>query len=420
MSANKNCETFVNDTRRQRKAVYEKSCIRYNRAMSKETENKLEQLRRKRQNRKGIVRLLAAIILLAFTVGLWYLFKKHPGQYFPGYRKASKKIMDILSCAFSFVPFTVWDIGLVLLILLFVITLIVMIVKRKSFLKWFGSVLLICSFLLSIAVDAWMLNHYAPPLAEEIGLPIREYTEDELADAFLYYYSQAAACADLIERDADGVPVKKDFNVLAEKAGSSYAHLSETYEIFEGSTQPVKKIWLFGKLLMYSGITGEFMPITGESGVPAEEVAVNMPFTMCHEAAHRLGIASEEEANFAAYLACEDSEDPDFRYSGYYSAFIYTYNALAKKNVKRLKKLIETHRDDGYALVLADSDHASEYYKQYESPLEEVETKVNDTYLKTFDEESGVQSYGEVADELIAWRIAGNGWETEADTEAEP
>ena len=35
----------------------------------------------------------------------------------------------------------------------------------------------------------------------------------------------------------------------------------------------------------------------------------------------------------------------------------------------------------------------------------DAEECVNDTYLKAFSEESGVQSYGEVADYLIAWYL---------------
>ena len=37
--------------------------------------------------------------------------------------------------------------------------------------------------------------------------------------------------------------------------------------------------------------------------------------------------------------------------------------------------------------------------------MQEVANKANDAYLKAFREESGVQSYGEVADLLIAWYL---------------
>ena len=48
---------------------------------------------------------------------------------------------------------------------------------------------------------------------------------------------------------------------------------------------------------------------------------------------------------------------------------------------------------------------ANEHYAQYEGKVQDAAQKVNDAYLKAFSEESGVQSYGEVADLLIAWYL---------------
>jgi hypothetical protein len=63
-----------------------------------------------------------------------------------------------------------------------------------------------------------------------------------------------------------------------------------------------------------------------------------MPFTMCHEVAHRLGIASEREANFAAFLACTASDDVRFVYAGDYSAFCYCFNALYRADPERAQQ----------------------------------------------------------------------------------
>lgn len=45
---------------------------------------------------------------------------------------------------------------------------------------------------------------------------------------------------------------------------------------------------------------------------------------------------------------------------------------------------------------------------RYDSPLQEVSDRINDTYLKTFDVENGIASYGEVVDYLIAWYLNGS------------
>jgi hypothetical protein len=49
---------------------------------------------------------------------------------------------------------------------------------------------------------------------------------------------------------------------------------------------------------------------------------------------------------------------------------------------------------------------ANEHYRQYEGKVQDAATKVNDTYLKAFGQEEGVQSYGKAADLLIAWYLA--------------
>ena len=58
--------------------------------------------------------------------------------------------------------------------------------------------------------------------------------------------------------------------------------------------------------------------------------------------------------------------------------------------------------------VVTDLRAANEHYAQYEGKVQDAAQKVNDTYLKAFSEESGVQSYGEAADLLIAWYLENN------------
>ena len=48
--------------------------------------------------------------------------------------------------------------------------------------------------------------------------------------------------------------------------------------------------------------------------------------------------------------------------------------------------------------------------------MQDAAQKVNDTYLKAFSEESGVQSYGEAADLLIAWYLENNAWQIQRDS----
>ena len=193
---------------------------------------------------------------------------------------------------------------------------------------------------------------------------------------------------------------------MARIAGVSYEELAKTYPVFEGTAVPVKKLSVIGEYLMYNGIVGMFMPITGEAGVPGSVPVVPLGFTMCHEAGHRLGLAGEEEANFAAFLACIYNKDVRFLYSGYYNAFSYCFSALYRADSERAKSLLESHQDDpGVKLLLKDRQDTSEYYRKYDSPLQEISDQINDTYLKTFSQKEGIRSYGMVVDYMIAWHL---------------
>ena len=352
------------------------------------------------------VRMLVSLGLVLVCLAAVFLFGRFPELFFPGYRTFSKGLMTVLSSVTGIVPFAVWDFAWVLLILTFFVTLTVVLVRRKGFLDWLSHVLLVVSALGSFAVLGWMLNHYAPPLRDELALEVRAYTKEELAEAFGAYAMKAASCAGEVERDAEQEAVRQDFYELAERGGRVYEKLGERYEVFRGSGARVKALVLFDQYLLYRGNTGEFMPLTGESTLPHSGHVLDLPFTMAHEAAHRLGIASEEEANFAAFLACEASEDPYFRYSGYYTAFIYLYNALYEESQSllagQLRKVQEAY-PEGCELLLHDTHAGAVYYQKYEGPVKEAGTKVNDTYLKSFGQESGVKSYGEVVDDLVAW-----------------
>ena len=80
------------------------------------------------------------------------------------------------------------------------------------------------------------------------------------------------------------------------------------------------------------GVTGVFMGMTGEAAVNPQIPDVALPYSMCHEMAHRMCIAGERDSNFSAFLACSVNSSPEFQYSAYFMAYRYCYNALASSN----------------------------------------------------------------------------------------
>lgn len=201
-----------------------------------------------------------------------------------------------------------------------------------------------------------------------------------------------------VARDAADVGQFSDFETLAAQAGAGYAPLAQRYALFTGSTARVKKLASW-RLFSRFGITGIFVCVTGESCVNPDTYAAWLPFTMCHEIAHRQTVAAEDGANFCAYLACMENPSAEFQYSGAMAAYIYCSNALMKVDRTAASEIWNSVAPG----IRADAQAANAHYAQYEGAVQDAAQKVNDVYLKAFSETSGVQSYGEVADLLIAW-----------------
>ena len=119
---------------------------------------------------------------------------------------------------------------------------------------------------------------------------------------------------------------------------------------------------------------------------------------MCHELTHLRGYMQEEEANFIAYLACRDSDDPEFQYSGTLLALICARNALYSADPEAYKA-VHSLLDDG---VRRDLQDRSAFWKQYDTPAADVAQNVNDGYLKLNQQPDGVKSYGRMVDLLLS------------------
>ena len=349
---------------------------------------------------RTIGRLLLSAIFLVLT-GLLVLAAKYaPALVFSFYPELSRKVLSILSSVTSAMPLAVWEIlaGLALLWLLY--TFVRIFTQHRSLLCWLAGIVLGVCVGLFVFVALWGLNHFGPTVGEQLNLSVREYTKEELTAATKYYAEQVNRLSGSVSRDEQGLAHFAAFETLSKKAGSGYDRLAQKYALFTGSHDPVKKLATW-RMFSQFGITGIFVCFTAEACVNPDTYEVWLPVTMCHELAHRQTVAAEDGANFCAYLACMENESPEFQYSGAIAAYVYCHNALYKAD-RTAAGEIWSELASG---VRADIQAANDHYAQYEGKVQDAATKVNDTYLKAFSEEAGVQSYGEAADLLIAWYL---------------
>lgn len=344
---------------------------------------------------KPIRHLIGAAILAVLTVAAVGLARFLPDLWFSFYTDFSRGAMRVLGAAFGWVPFPIWEILLVLLVVALIAGLIYAIRKARV-LGFLTAVLELAVFLTALFMGLWGLNHFAPTIGKQTGLEVKAYTVKQLQAAAAYYADRASAWSVQVERDGNGDVVLPEFGAMSDEAVAAYGRLAEYDERFADPAPRVKPL-LVSEAFAYMGTTGVFVCLTGEAAASTETFPLSQPFTICHELGHSLAVAREDEANYLGFLACRASQSELFRYSGYYSAFIYCYNALYEESPAKARALWARCSEE----IIHDSNVHVEHNKQYEGKVQEAAKAVNDAYLKTFTEE-GVRSYGLVVDYLIA------------------
>ena len=348
---------------------------------------------------------LTAAIIGAISWGLLKLGEKFTTLVDMVYPYLTRTLMDILATWTAGLDFCLWQAIATAAIVLAIGIIVLIIVLRRNPIPWIGWMLTVVSVVFLLHTLVFGLNYHAGSIADDVRMEQREYTVEELASATTYYRDMANLLSDQVKRDANGDVAFEDFATLAGKAGNGFDHLVYDYSfpIFAGSTLPVKELGWAG---MYSsmGITGVTMGLTGEAAVNPQIPAATLPFTMCHEMAHRMSIATERDANFAAFLASMANDDIQFRYSAYFMAYRYCYSALVRLN---------TMESSGAAARISaglteEMQHDMDAYNRFfQAKRNETATRIadtaNDAYLKTSGDSSGTASYGEVCDLLVNW-----------------
>ena len=307
---------------------------------------------------------------------------------------------------FGLFPFAVAEFLLYVLILTAVVWLCVQIVslvtKKEKGNRALGMLATICcvsgiGYFLFTAFCG--LNYHRITFAEQSGLAVRPSSVQELGSLYQELVDRTNYLRALVPENEYGVMVfyPESFNDLARRAPQGIERLAERYPVLGGFTPPPKPV-LASRGLSIMRVSGIYIPFTFEATVNAEMPHFNIPFTMMHELAHFKGFMREDEANFIAYLASREMDDPVFQYSGTVLALIYTGNALFSVAPELQREIISGL----HPAVLRDFADNRAFWQQFEGPVAQAVTAVNDAYLRHNRQEDGVLSYGRMVDLLLA------------------
>ena len=157
---------------------------------------------------------------------------------------------------------------------------------------------------------------------------------------------------------------------------------------------------------------GYYFPFSMEANYNKIMYIANKPFTMCHELAHTRSYIYEDEANFIAYLACTQSEDAFFEYSGYLGVLNYVNNAfyenVSKEEYAKHIAVSDLVRSDDIFLTKENWEKVEE-----KSPLDTQKVrKAADTFVDTTLKVNGVgdgkASYNRVIELMLLEYFSGN------------
>lgn len=313
-------------------------------------------------------------------------------------------LSSAVGAVFSVFPFSFAEMLVYALAAFAVIFPVVCVVKAfrrrlplRRFLGWLLTVLIVGGAGLNAFYWMWGFNYFRVPLRSRLGIQQSDRTPEALASLCFSLAEAANQVRTDLPEDADGV---FDFEGGKSTALSlvppAYTELGEHLPEFNRAVYRPKPV-LASPLLSYAGISGIFIPFTEEANVNMDDPALLVGSSAAHEAAHFLGIASEDEANFTAYLACLSSKDPSMRYSGLMLALIHAGNALSRSSPELYSQLWQSYSP----LVVRDLDQYNAYLRSHEGETAEKVDQMNDNYLKANGQAAGVASYGQMTDLLL-------------------
>lgn len=239
----------------------------------------------------------------------------------------------------------------------------------------------------------WGLNYSRPSISKQLNISDEKYSVKELVILGNYFIDTLNKLQPKLTKG-----LNYNINQLREKAIIDYQSLAKQSPFFnynQPSVKPVFNGWLISKI----GIEGYYNPLSGEANVNMKLPAWVLPFVTCHEIAHQLGVAKEDEANLVAYLVGSNSKDVNFQYSVNYNMLRYILLEIRIKSPEDYLAM-RNKIDKG---VLANFKAENEFWAKYNGDMSKYMGVAFDKFLKLNNQKRGIKSYQNIV--VWLWNI---------------
>lgn len=296
----------------------------------------------------------------------------------------------------SIFPFAIGDFLYALLIIYAIINVIIFSRKPRKTKTEFAFFGLKCiNFLLIIYISfklLWGLNYSRPRINEQLQISDKPYSKEQLLKLNTFFLQKLDTLSKTIDTAAFNLTTQE----LENTAATAYNQLAEKQSFFRYkymAVKPVTSSWLVSK----TGIEGYYNPLSGEANINQRLPNFVLPFVTCHEIAHQIGVAKEDEANLVGYLTAIHSQNTQFQYSAYYNMFRYVLFEIRMKYPEDYNVIITKIP----ASVMANFKIEREFWAQYNGAMSVYMGKTFDKILKLNNQRKGIKSY----QDIVLWLV---------------
>ena len=237
----------------------------------------------------------------------------------------------------------------------------------------------------------WGLNYARPTINKQLNIGDEKYTVENLVRLGNYFITKTNRLHQKANHNYTIISLKRQ-SVLAYK---EMASKDSFFNYKAPSVKPVINGWLVSKI----GIEGYYNPLSAEANVNMKLPAWVLPFVSCHEIAHQLGVAKEDEANLVAYLVGKNSSDANLQYSVNYNMLRYILLEIKIKSPEDYVAMREKIDEN----VLKDFKAESEFWAQYNGQMSNYMGIAFDKFLKLNKQKTGIKSYQNIV--IWLWNI---------------
>lgn len=267
--------------------------------------------------------------------------------------------------------------------------------KKKTLYKIFMTPVVLVTVIYAGFCLLWGVYYYGDDFVAKTGLKNEKISAEQIRTVTSYFADLANEYSHKVKRNLVDV-CEMDRRKILQQSDKIYRNLAETYPCMIGPDVKAKGV-ICSKVMSFLDFTGFFFPFTGEANVNMDAPSFMLPATVAHELAHCRGVAKEQEANFAAVLACMGYGDNEYIYSASLMAYNYLSAGLYKADPKAWAEINAKLNNDVKRDLAADEF----YWKEYHTAAEKASNMVYEGFLRSYDQKLGLQSYGACVDLLV-------------------